>query len=107
MVLAGLYGVLAQLVSYRRREFGIRLALGATPRGILGMVLRQGLVFVGADLALGIAAAVFAGNLVKSFRYHKCSQRMRGRIPVSSLCCCLSEVRRRSFPGGGPRQWSR
>jgi putative ABC transport system permease protein len=69
MVIAGLYGVLAQLVSYRRREFGIRLALGATPRGILGMVLRQGLVFVGAGLALGIAAAVFAGNLVKSFLY--------------------------------------
>ena len=69
MVIAGLYGVLAQLVSYRRREFGIRLALGATPGGILGLVLRQGLVFVGAGLAIGIVAAVFAGNLVKSFLY--------------------------------------
>ena len=69
MVIAGLYGVLAQLVSYRRREFGIRLALGATPGGILGLVLRQGLVFVGAGLAVGIVAAVFAGNLVKSFLY--------------------------------------
>jgi len=64
-----LYGVLAQLVSYRRREFGIPLALGATPGGILGMVLRQGLVFVGAGLAIGVLAAVFAGNLVKSFLY--------------------------------------
>jgi putative ABC transport system permease protein len=69
MVIAGLYGVLAQLVSYRRREFGIRLALGATPGGILGMVLRQGLMFVGAGLAIGITAAVFAGSLVKSFLY--------------------------------------
>jgi putative ABC transport system permease protein len=69
MVIAGLYGVLAQLVSYRRREFGIRLALGATPGGILGMVLRQALVFVGGGLAIGIVAAVFAGNLVKSFLY--------------------------------------
>ncbi len=69
MVIAGLYGVLAQLVSYRRREFGLRLALGATPGGILGLVLRQGLVFVGAGLAIGIVAAVFAGNLVKSFLY--------------------------------------
>ena len=69
MVIAGLYGVLAQLVSYRRREFGIRLALGATPNGISGMVLRQGLVFVGAGLAIGIVAAAFAGNLVKSFLY--------------------------------------
>jgi putative ABC transport system permease protein len=69
MVIAGLYGVLAQLVSYRRREFGIRLALGATPAGILRMVLRQGLVFVGAGLAIGILIAVFAGDLVQSFLY--------------------------------------
>ena len=69
MVIAGLYGVLAQLVSYRRREFGIRLALGATPGGILAMVLRQGLVFVSIGLAIGIAVAVFAGNLVQSFLY--------------------------------------
>ena len=69
MVIAGLYGVLAQLVSYRRREFGIRLALGATPGGIMAMVLRQGLMFVGAGLGIGILAAMFAGNLVKSFLY--------------------------------------
>jgi predicted permease len=69
MVIAGLYGVLAQLVSYRRREFGIRLALGATPGGILRMVLRQGLVFVSAGLAIGILVAIFAGSLVQSFLY--------------------------------------
>jgi putative ABC transport system permease protein len=69
MVIAGLYGVLAQLVSYRRRELGIRLALGATPSGILGMVLRQGLVFVGAGLAVGMVTAIFAGSLVSSFLY--------------------------------------
>jgi predicted permease len=69
MVIAGLYGVLAQLVSYRRREFGIRLALGATPGGILGMVVRQALLFVSTGLAVGILAAVFAGNLVRSFLY--------------------------------------
>jgi len=69
MVIAGLYGVLAQLVTYRRREFGIRMALGATPSGILAMVLRQGLLFVAIGLFVGLLAAVFAGNLVKSFLY--------------------------------------
>lgn len=69
MVIAGLYGVLAQLVSYRRREFGIRLALGATPGGILSLVLRQGLVFVGLGLGIGIVVSAFAGNLAKSFLY--------------------------------------
>jgi len=69
MVIAGLYGVLAQLVSYRRREFGIRLALGATPSGILGLVLRQGLVFVGMGLTIGILTALFTGSLVRGFLY--------------------------------------
>lgn len=69
MVIAGLYGVLAQLVSYRRREFGIRLALGATPAAILQMVLRQGLLFVAIGLSVGLLAAVFAGKLVESFLY--------------------------------------
>jgi putative ABC transport system permease protein len=64
-----LYGVLAQLVSYRRREFGIRLALGATPQGLLRMVLRQGLIFVCAGLTVGIVASLFAGKLVSSFLY--------------------------------------
>jgi putative ABC transport system permease protein len=69
MVIAGLYGVLAQLVSYRRREFGIRLALGATPGGIQGLVLRQGLLYVAIGLVVGIAAAAFSGSLVKSFLF--------------------------------------
>jgi putative ABC transport system permease protein len=69
MVIAGLYGVLGQLVSYRRREFGIRIALGATQGGILRMVLRQGLLFVGAGLAVGLVIAFFGGNLVGSFLY--------------------------------------
>ncbi|HLW97701.1 MAG TPA: ABC transporter permease [Candidatus Acidoferrales bacterium] len=69
MVVAGLYGVLAQLVSYRRREIGLRLALGATPGTILRMVVRQGLAYVGAGLAVGIAVGLFAGRLVESFLY--------------------------------------
>jgi predicted permease len=69
MVVAGLYGVLAQLVSYRRREIGVRLALGATRRNILGMVLRQGLVLVGSGLAGGLILALAGGRLVKGFLY--------------------------------------
>ncbi len=69
MVIAGLYGVLSQLAGYRKREFGIRMALGATRAGILWMVLRQGLFFVGAGLAIGLGLALFAGNLVQSFLY--------------------------------------
>jgi predicted permease len=69
MVVAGLYGVLAQLVSYRRREIGVRLALGSTRQRILGMFLRQGAVLVVAGLVLGMLFALWAGRLVKSYLY--------------------------------------
>jgi len=69
MVIAGLYGVLAQLVSYRRREIGVRLALGSTRQRILGMFFKQGLILVAAGLVLGAICALWAGRLVKSFLY--------------------------------------
>ncbi|HET8889063.1 MAG TPA: ABC transporter permease [Candidatus Angelobacter sp.] len=69
MVIAGLYGVLAQLVSYRRREIGVRMALGSTRERILGMFLKQGLALVVAGLVLGVICALWAGRLVKSFLY--------------------------------------
>jgi putative ABC transport system permease protein len=70
MVIAGLYGVLAQLVSYRRREIGVRMALGATRESIARMILRQGGVLILAGLAAGLVLASFAGQLVKSFLYN-------------------------------------
>jgi putative ABC transport system permease protein len=69
MVVAGLYGVLAQLVGYRRREIGIRLALGATRQSILTMILRQGSLLMIAGLAAGLALATLGGKLVKGFLY--------------------------------------
>jgi putative ABC transport system permease protein len=69
MVIAGLYGVLSQLTGYRRREFGIRLALGAAPAGILWMVLRQSLFFVAAGLTVGLIFSLSAGSLIKAFLF--------------------------------------
>jgi len=69
MVIAGLYGVLSQLVGYRRREIGVRMALGATRQSVAQMILRQGSVLIGIGLAAGIVMAVFAGRLVESFLY--------------------------------------
>jgi putative ABC transport system permease protein len=69
IVVAGLYGVLAQLVGYRRREIGIRLALGATRQSVLAMILRKGSLLVIAGLAAGLALAAAFGKLVKGFLY--------------------------------------
>ncbi len=69
MVFAGLYGVLSQLVSYRRRDIGVRMALGATRQSVAKLVLRQGSILVGAGLCVGLALAFASGRLVKSFLY--------------------------------------
>jgi predicted permease len=69
MVVAGLYGVLSQLVSYRRREIGVRMALGATRASVARLVLRQGSILVGAGLGCGLLLALATGRLVKSFLY--------------------------------------
>ena len=69
MVIAGLYGVLSQLVAYRRREIGVRMALGATRQSIAQMVLRQGSMLIGLGLAAGLLLALPAERLVRSFLY--------------------------------------
>ena len=69
MVFAGLYGVLSQLVSYRRREIGVRMALGATRQSVAQLVLRQGSLLIGAGLTIGLLLALLAGRFVKSFLY--------------------------------------
>jgi putative ABC transport system permease protein len=65
----GIYGVLAYLVDQRRREFGIRIALGARSADVLALVLRQGLVPVAAGLIAGIAGALGLTRLLKSLLY--------------------------------------
>jgi putative ABC transport system permease protein len=69
MVIAGLYGVLSQLVSYRRHEIGIRMALGATRLSVAQLILRQGSILIGTGLVVGLLLAVVGGRLVKGFLY--------------------------------------
>jgi ABC-type antimicrobial peptide transport system permease subunit len=71
MVLAviGVYGLLAFSVRQRTGEIGIRMALGSTRKGVLGLVLREGLMLFGAGLGIGIAASVGLTRLVSGFLY--------------------------------------
>ena len=70
MVITGLYGVLAQLVGYRRREIGIRLALGAPRASVLQMVLRQGAAMIAAGLVAGLVLSALSGRLLSGFLYN-------------------------------------
>lgn len=65
----GIYGVLAFGVSRRTREIGIRLALGAHPRDVLRLVVRQGMRLVVAGILLGIAGALALTRLMASLLY--------------------------------------
>ncbi|HEX5732145.1 MAG TPA: ABC transporter permease [Blastocatellia bacterium] len=62
----GLYGVMAHAVVRRTNEIGIRMALGADPRKILWMVLRETLVLVFAGIAIGVPVALAAARLISS-----------------------------------------
>jgi putative ABC transport system permease protein len=54
----GIYGVLSTNVRQRTAEIGVRLAVGATPSSVFGLIVRQGLVLSAAGIAIGLAAAL-------------------------------------------------
>jgi len=62
----GLHGLIGQTVVERRREFGIRLAIGAAPTGIVKLVLRRAALVLSVGLAAGLALAWSSGRLVES-----------------------------------------
>ncbi|MGN6592833.1 MAG: ADOP family duplicated permease [Terriglobales bacterium] len=69
IALAGLYGLLAYTVTLRRRELGIRLALGATRGEVAGLVFRQAAWLVGLGAAIGLALALALTRLLAAYLY--------------------------------------
>ena len=65
----GVYGTLAYVVEQRRREIGIRVAVGATPRAVQRTVVGRGMRTVAIGTALGLAAAAVAGRAASSLLY--------------------------------------
>jgi putative ABC transport system permease protein len=65
----GLYGILAYSVNQRRREIGLRMALGATQAGVLKLILQEGLSLVLTGLLIGFAAALPVGRLLSGMLY--------------------------------------
>ena len=65
----GIYGVVAFLVAQGTREMGIRIALGATPRGIVMLTMRQGFLVALAGVGLGLAGAFIVTRFLSSLLF--------------------------------------
>jgi len=69
LAMAGVYGVMSYVVGQRTGEIGLRMALGASPVSLLGLVLRQGLTLTALGLGIGLAGAVAASSLLRSMLF--------------------------------------
>jgi predicted permease len=69
LTIVGIYGVMSFLVRQREQEAGIRMALGATPQQIFGLIFKQGLVLSLAGTATGLGMAVAAGRVLENLAY--------------------------------------
>ncbi len=96
----GIYGVLAYLVAQRRKEIGIRVALGSTHGGIVKLVLREGFVLVGIGLALGIGAVIWLRTIISTQIYGvgPLNPAVIGVVAMIfvlvALCACILPARR-------------
>jgi predicted permease len=80
----GLYGVLAQLVVQRRREIGVRMALGASSRDVIRLVLGQALGPAAAGIVAGLALSVAGSKFVRSLLFE-----VSPSDPVSLAAVCV------------------
>jgi predicted permease len=91
LTISGIYGVLSYLVAQRSREIGVRVALGATPASVVGLVVKQGLWLAGIGIAVGGVLGVGAWKLLASailaVKYFDAMPFAGGALIV--LCACL------------------
>jgi predicted permease len=83
--LVGLYGVIAYSASQRRREIGIRIAVGAQRNDITGMFVRQGLLLAGIGVVCGLGVAFGVTRLLASLLFH-----VSPMDPITYIGACLA-----------------
>jgi len=69
LAMIGLYGVVSFMVVRRRNEIGVRMAMGATRKDILALVLREAGTLLAAGLGIGVVLAIGAASLARSLLY--------------------------------------
>jgi putative ABC transport system permease protein len=84
LAMVGLYGVISYMVVQRRSEIGVRMALGASRRDILAMILREAAILLGIGLAVGTILSLAAGNAAASLLYG-----LKPRDPLTLIAAIL------------------
>ena len=92
MILAavGVYSVMAYSVTQRTREIGIRVALGASWRQVVGMIVRRGMSLVGAGVVIGLLGAVGASRVMAGLLYGVSAVDPMTFIGVPALLCAVA-----------------
>ena len=88
----GLYGVLAQLVVQRRREIGVRMALGAHASDVLRLVLRHGLTPAVTGVVVGIGISMAGSRFVRSLLFEVSPSDLLSLTAVSALLLVLAMI---------------
>ena len=88
----GLYGVIFCLVSERRREMGLRLALGASPAGLSWHVMSQGLRLAAVGVGIGVAGAIGFGRVLSGLLYQTSAHDPRVYATVALATAALTVV---------------
>ena len=89
----GLYGVTSYTVERRTPEIGIRMALGAARRGVIGMVMRGAMLQAGIGLAIGIPTALLCARFVKAQLYDVSGQDawvISGAVVALAISACIA-----------------
>ena len=86
---AGLYGLMAYHVTRRTNELGLRLALGASARNILLLVLRKTLLLAGIGVMFGVGASLALGRFVRTALYEITST---DPVAISAACAVMVAV---------------
>jgi hypothetical protein len=94
LVSVGVYGVMSHFISQRTREFGIRLALGATPRLVLGSVVTQGLGLAAVGAAVGVAGALALGRFLSGMLFGVAWNDVSTLVTVPALVTGLAVLAR-------------
>ena len=92
LALVGLYGVIALSVGQRRREIGVRMALGAQPRDVLSMVLGEGMRVTLLGVAIGLTGAFALTRVLRSLLFDVSTTDPRFFVGAATLVAVVALV---------------